>query len=595
MNLKKLLRSEGTIFLDSGFRGVPLLFSGPEKIITAASPGEIKPAFTELQQAVNGGYYCPGFISYEAGRVLMDMPVRETGFPYLWFGVYSSPEKLYPDVIDSPTAPPEIQPVAELEQEQYREGFEKIKNYIRAGDTYQVNYTFQIEFEPDISLAELFLRLRRHHPVPYSAFIQTREFTVSSHSPELFLRCEGDELQARPMKGTAPRGKTVIEDNARRESLHNSRKERAENLMIVDLLRNDLGKVGQTGTVEVPRLFEVEQYESVHQMVSTVKTKINTDSIYEIFKALFPCGSITGAPKRRTMEIIREVETSPREIYTGSIGLFLPTGDFSFNIAIRTLSSSKNSSKVRMGTGGGVVIDGKAEEEWEEAWLKTEFLSCRKPEFSLVETIRYTPAEGLPLLARHLERLERSADYFSIPMERKKIREQLVERLSRHSRSVKVRLLMDFAGRMNLEVSELPRAPYPLRVGLARRELNPREISHLRHKTTFRPTYSELRSRAEENGYFDYLLVDRDGHLTEGTISNIFVEIDGNLYTPPVERGLLPGVMRSRLLENGAEEKNISREELFEADNIYLTNALRGKMAVDHLEIPGEEKVITFQ
>ena len=594
MNLKQSLAEESTVFLDSGFTGQPLLFRNPEQKITAHSPADIKPALKRIDRALNAGYFCPGYISYEAGRALMNMPLEETGSPLLWFGVYSRPEELPADFDHLRPAPPAIQPKAEIDYERYISGFRQVKDYIRAGDTYQVNYTFRLGFEPGISPEELFLRLRQHHPVPFSAFIQNQKYTIASHSPELFLRREGDRLLSRPMKGTAPRGRTVSEDNRRRRDLRESEKERAENLMIVDLLRNDLGKVGKIGTVEVPRLFAVEQYESVHQMVSTVETVPTGETPYEIFKALFPCGSITGAPKRRTMEIIREVEASPREIYTGSVGLFTPDGDFCFNIAIRTLFYEQGTSRARLGTGGGVVIDGEGEKEWAESWLKTEFLNSEKPDFSLVETIRFSPSEGLPRLAGHLERLEKSAGYFSIPLDRSAVRGRIIERLRDRQTPAKVRLLLERSGEVNLEVSELPGKPAQVRVSLASRDLEPREVPHLRHKTTFRPTYNKLRTRAGEQNFFDYLLLDESGYLTEGTITNIFVQIDDRFYTPPLERGLLPGVMRDRLLENGAEVRDIHRKELLEADNLYLTNALRGKMAVDYLELPKKDEVVSY-
>ncbi|MGM0381450.1 MAG: aminodeoxychorismate synthase component I, partial [bacterium] len=516
------------------------------------------------------------------------------GFPHLWFGVFPRSKKMLVEDKKFRSPPPAIEPEAEIDYDRYRRGFQRIKEQIKAGNTYQVNYTFKIKFQTELSNSDLFLRLRRHHPVPFAAFVNTGNYTISSHSPELFLRREDQKILARPMKGTACRGETVADDRENLSYLQNSSKEQAENLMIVDLLRNDLGRIGKVGTVEVPRLFEIERYETLHQMVSTVEAELEIDSPYEIFRALFPCGSITGAPKRRTMKIIEEVEASPRNIYTGSIGLFKPGGDFCFNIAIRTLLNKRKSSLVRLGTGGGVVVDGEARNEWEEAWLKTKFLSSRQPKFSLVETISYSPGKGMSLLARHLDRLKKSAECFSISLDRKEVRKLLVDRLRSCSKPVKVRLLVNRSGQLKIETSDLPLTPANPRVGIIRRELQSEEVPYLKHKTTFRPTYSELRSRAAEKNYFDYLLVDKGGYLTEGTISNIFIEKNNQLYTPPVERGLLPGIMREVMLEKGAVEADIHREELFEAESVYLTNAVRGKIKVEQLNISESVKTVCF-
>jgi para-aminobenzoate synthetase/4-amino-4-deoxychorismate lyase len=441
----------------------------------------------------------------------------------------------------------------------------------------------------------LYARLRARQPARYGAFVHWQEGRrILSFSPELFFRIEHGggtrRITARPMKGTARRGRTTAEDRELAEWLRNDAKNRSENLMIVDLLRNDLGRVARTGTVRAETLFSVEKLPTLWQMTSTVTAELRPDAGYEaVFRALFPCGSITGAPKVRAMQLIGQIEDEPRGVYTGAIGFFSPR-ETVFNVAIRTLELE--GGRGAMGVGSGIVIDSEPEAEYRECLLKAEFLTGgadgrrRPPEedFSLIETMRWEG--GFPLLGMHLERLADSAEYFDFACDRAAVQAALEAYAQRFADAAprRVRLLLDRDGGLQITDEILPKdaGDSALRVCLAQARTDAADPM-LFHKTTHRPAYAAAFAAASRAGFADVLFFNGLGELTEGAISNVFVEKDGRWSTPPVTCGLLAGVLRRHLLATRPEieERVLDEDDLRQADAVYLANAVRGLRRVE--------------
>ncbi len=482
-----------------------------------------------------------------------------------------------------------------LSEAAYAQRIAAIHELIRAGDVYQLNFTAPFRFESRASAASLYAHLRARQPVDYGAFLhwQPGRF-IQSFSPELFFRLEQNgaarRIVTRPMKGTAPRGRTTREDRAIAEWLRNDPKNRSENVMIVDLLRNDLGRVAQTGTVRAERLFDVERHPTLWQMTSTVSAELRPDvGFHEIFRALFPSGSVTGAPKVRAMQLLAQLEDAPRGVYTGAIGYFSPQ-ETVFNVAIRTLEfeSGQINDEIRgvMGAGSGIVIDSDPAAEYRECLLKAEFLTrsaVRRPEqFSLIETMLWEgayPFGKFPLLELHLDRLDDSADYFDFFCDRAAIRAalELHARQFADSSERRVRLLLDRDGNTEISDQVLAHAARLARVRIASERTDPADAM-LYHKTTHRPLYAPAFEQASREGFDDVLFLNLRGEVTEGAIGNVFVEKDGRWFTPPIECGLLAGVYRRHLLSarSEIEERVLSLDDLRNADAVYLTNAVRG-------------------
>jgi len=502
---------------------------------------------------------------------------------------------------------PEPEIVAEfaLTETEYARRIAAIHEWIRAGDVYQLNFTAPMRFEVPGSAAALYSRLRARQPVDFGAFLHWQpNCRILSFSPELFFRIDDDgatrRIVTRPMKGTAPRGRTTREDREIAKWLHNDAKNRSENVMIVDLVRNDLGRVAQTGSVRVEELFSVERYPTLWQMTSTVSAELRPGvGFHDIFRALFPCGSITGAPKVRAMQLIAELEDSPRGVYTGAIGFFSPWQTV-FNVAIRTLEL--DGAWGTMGVGSGVVIDSDPAQEFRECLLKAEFLTglgacaatpvarsvrivSQPDKFFLIETMLWDGS--YPLIELHLDRLEDSAGYFGFACDRAAVKAALMgfakgfaDRAPR-----RVRLLVDRDGSPKITDEVLPRLAAEQRIGcvrIAEQRTDPADRM-LYHKTTHRPIYARAFEQAARDGFDDALFLNLRGELTEGAISNVFIEKDGRWFTPPVECGLLPGVYRRHLLETRSEieERVLFLEDLRHADAIYLANAVRGLRRVE--------------
>ena len=498
-----------------------------------------------------------------------------------------------------------------VDREAFCAAIARIHAAIGEGETYQVNYTYRLDFRTFGAPVSLYRRLRARQAVAFGAFIALPPGTagpdyVLSCSPELFLRKQGGRLSARPMKGTAPRAREAEGDSEIARMLAGDTKNRAENLMIVDLLRNDLGRIARTGSVRVPALFSVEAYPTVFQMTSTIEAELpDATGFPALLRALFPCGSITGAPKHRTMQLIAELETTPRGLYTGSIGWIDPPtraeqacGDFCLSVAIRTLTLQQGAvgghsagGEGRMGVGAGIVIDSRAEEEFEECALKARFLTGLDPGFSLFETMYATRADGIRQVERHLARLAASAAALGFACPRAEIVAALRQQVAglAPGQPSRMRLALHKDGRFEIVVAPLePLPPGPVEVLLA---LAPIDDPHglFVHKTTLRGRYDAGIRAAQARGAFDTLFFDADGWLTEGGRSNVFLRIDGEWLTPPVGRGVLPGTMRAALLDDpewDAREQPLRVEDLLRAERLVLTNALRG--AVEARLAPGE-------
>ncbi|MUK88313.1 aminodeoxychorismate synthase component I [Ornithinibacillus sp. L9] len=565
-------------FMNANGEKEPLLFKEPIDIIVANNIDEVIPTLQNVQAAVHKGYYAAGYLSYEAA------PAFEQAFqvnsdakmPLLWFGIFKEPQ------YKSITSTSQFQTkewIPQTDIASYNQSINQIKDYIEQGDTYQVNYTIRLKSEFDGDPIAYYNHLSTSQSANYSAFLNTGDYSILSASPELFFHLKDGKLTTKPMKGTVGRGTTDHEDTSNAEWLYHSEKNRAENVMIVDLLRNDLGRVAKAGTVQVPKLFTIEAYPTVFQMTSTVTAELEQDkNLIDIFKALFPCGSITGAPKVSTMNIINELETSPREVYCGTIGYITPEQEAIFNVPIRTVMIDNKSGTAQYGVGGGITWDSTNKEEYEEMLTKAKILTVNKEEFQLLETLGLENGEYI-VLDNHLNRIKQSAAYFSYSISIEEIRKRLLEIAVTHAEGFwKVRLLVSKKGSFEVEIKESTNLNEPVSVSLSRSPVQKSDV-FLYHKTTNRKVYEK--SKEPFPNAFDVLLWNEDGEITEFTIGNVVVELDGKYYTPPVESGLLAGTYRQHLIdENIIEERKIKVEELKDCTNVWLINSVRKWVAV---------------
>lgn len=548
------------------------LYQGPVETIVAETVADV-PAVLERLRTAEG--YVAGYLAYEAGLALEPRlaPLTRPAGSVAWFGLFHGYREIAPDEVASLLPDPEGawtgRPAPGIGRQAYDGALARVKDYIEAGDIYQANLTFPCDVATAGHPLALYAGLRARAGAGYGGVIWTGSEWLLSLSPELFFALKDDKITTKPMKGTAARS---ANDASVIESLRADPKQRAENLMIVDLLRNDLSRVAEAGSVEVPELFAVETYPTVHQMTSTVTARLRDGlGAADILAAIYPCGSVTGAPKIRAMEVIAEVESAPRGIYTGSIGRIDSNGDAAFNVAIRTLRIKPGETRATLGLGSGIVADSRAGEEWDECLAKGRFVADPRA-FDLIETMRFDPEGGIHLLDRHVSRIGESARTFGISFDRHAVRNELQAATFRISAPRRVRLMLSMSGRIAIEISPLHPAPAePVDVALAPLPVAADDF-RLRHKTSDRAFYSEARKAA---GTWEVALVDAQGFVTEGSFTNIFVKGEGVLLTPPLTRGLLPGVLRAELLANGsAVEADLRPDDL--ANGFFIGNALRG-------------------
>ncbi|WP_142828529.1 aminodeoxychorismate synthase component I [Planococcus soli] len=559
----------------------PLLFSEPLEVLETGTLSEVPGILGKVEKAVAAGFYAAGYVSYEAAPAFHpEMQVQAGGeMPLVWFGIFNEPKKSFSLSEELPYTVTDWEMASSVER--YKEGIQEIKQAIAEGETYQVNYTERLVSEFTGSGLGFYRQLARNQQADYGAYLNMGRFRVLSASPELFFKVYEGKLTAKPMKGTASRGRTTQEDKEQVTALLASEKEKAENLMIVDLLRNDMSRLAKQGTVKADPLFTVETYPTVHQLTSTVSAKLDpTATILNWFQALFPCGSITGAPKISTMKYIAALEQTPRDVYCGAIGFITPEKNATFNVPIRTVVVDQEKGTARYGVGGGITWDSTSEGEYNELQTKAEVLTAKRPVFSLLESLKLEDG-NYPLLPYHMARLQDSADYFHFPGNIQGAENALMELAQKYKQGIfKVRLLLNHKGQIEVQAQKTAPIAEPVKCILARSAVDSKD-PFLFHKTTHREVYEQAANNLPEE-VFSVLLWNEKQQLTEFTIGNLVLEKDGRFYTPPVSCGLLAGTFRQHLLDQQViEERIIYIEELQDYEAVWLINGVRGWLSVE--------------
>ena len=572
-----------------------LRFEDPVAVLEARRPDEVPGALAAVEAEVAGGLWAAGFLAYEAAPALdpalsdrarePEDPFRQ--MPLLWFATFRKVRRTsVEEGGDGGQGEPPLRWRPSIPRERFDERIGRIREHIADGDTYQINYTLRLRTELERDDRAFYHDLLLAQRGSYAAYLNLGRYRILSASPELFFRIEGDRITTRPMKGTAPRGRWPAEDEEAARRLRASTKDRAENAMIVDLLRSDLGRISRPGSVTVPAMFEAERYETVWQLTSTVTSQLVAGTgIVDVFRALFPSGSVTGAPKIRSMQIIRDLEDSPRGVYTGAIGYLSPPqarqgegeGEprANFNVAIRTVALDTESGIAEYGVGGGVTFDSTARGEYDEVLAKARILTARPPPFGLIETLRYDPGEGFRRLEGHLGRLRASAEYFGFELDEPALGEALEKGVADAEGSRRVRLVLWRNGETEIATASITASANTVRLAIDDRPVDPADPL-LFHKTTYRARYEEAASRHPEAD--DVVFVNPDGEVTETTTTNLAVRLDGVWWTPPLGSGLLPGVERAALLASGElAERPITVEQLRRAQALEVLNSVRGR------------------
>lgn len=561
-------------------RDQDFLFAPLETVEIFRDGQKIEDFFERLEIWRKKGFWLAGYFTYEFGFYLdeaFNALRKNFDFDLAWVGVCEAPREIKPKRL-----PQNMENlsyltgafVPQISEGQHEGAITRIKKFLEAGSTYQVNYTFKQKFHFEGDPLSFYFALRRSQPTRYAAFIDTGSKHVVSLSPELFFQSDKNKITVQPMKGTCARGYNTAKDEENLKKFISNTKVRAENLMIVDLLRNDLGRV--CSRVTVKKMFEVEKHPTLFQMTSSIEGKLKKNTgIKNIFTALFPSGSVTGAPKIKTMYLIDELEASPRGVYTGAIGYIAPKNKMCFSVAIRTAELEKGFGE--LGIGGGIVYDSSAQEEYKEALLKARFLTRHYPHFDLIETLLWEKGKGYLFFGSHLARLGRSCEYFSRPHNIKTIRGYLLKIARRfRGEKIRVRLAVDPHGDIAFDAREEKSAIAPQRITLCESRLESNDI-FLYHKTSHRAFYDEHLHKARAAGFFETIFMNERGELTEGTFTNLFIEQNNELFTPPVACGLLPGVLREHLLSTGrAREKLLYPQDLKTAAKIFVGNSVRG-------------------
>lgn len=570
-------------YLYFNFAQQPIQFINPIQILTAHTVQEVIPCLEHVQQKVSKGYYAAGYLSYEASPAFnQDFPVKQKNtMPLLWFGIFQKAIKSEQiENKDQTYSFTEWKP--NLSINNYYKNVEKIQSYIKNHQTEQVNYTITLESKFTGSAFNYYKQLERAQAANYSAYLNTGHFSVLSASPELFFHVKDGIITTKPMKGTINRGKTYAEDIRNAQWLQSSEKNRLENQLITHLVCEEMKDIAEDGTMKTSETFKVEKYPTVYQMTSTVQAKIAPQkNITDIFKALYPSGSVTGTPKKETMNIIQRLERKPREVYCGTIGYLTPDQEAIFNVPIRTVVIHKKNGKAEYGVGGAITINSNKKEEYNEILTKANLLTEHQPTFQLLETFGLINGE-LIVFENHIQRLKQSAKYFdfiiNIPLIKQEL--QLIAKTHRN-KSWKIRVLADKDGNYSIEKNEINQNPAKVSIPLANKPISKNNI-FLYHKTTNRSIYDEQTKRHEDA--FDVLLWNENKEITEFTTGNVVVEFEEKFITPPVECGLLPGTFREMLLRKEIiKEKKITIEELQKCKKIWYINSVRKWIPVNLL------------
>ena len=561
---------------------------GPAGVLEARRPEEVRGVLAAAEQAAARSLWVAGFVTYEAApgsdpalRVHArpaDGPFAD--LPLAWLAMFEGREET--SLPEPPEPPTDIATAwrPAMQRTDYDIAIARIHEAIADGDTYQVNFTLPLEAEVRGDPRGLYRDLAYAQRGRYASYMDTGTHRVLSASPELFFRIDGDRITSRPMKGTAPRGRWLGEDEEMRRTLESSVKDRAENAMIVDLLRNDIGRVARSGSVRWTDLFAAERFETVWQLTSTVEAELRpNEGIADIFAALFPCGSVTGAPKVSTMGIIADLEVAARGVYCGTVGFLAPSGaagpSARFNVAIRTVVQDARSGAAVYGVGGGITWDSRAAAEYDETVAKARVLTARRPPVRLLETLAHEPGSGYRRLNEHLARLRASATYLGMALDEDAVRAALDREAGRFAKPSRVRLVVDRRGRVESGSAPLTETVEPVRLAIDRTDpVDPSDPS-LFHKTTARARYDRARERFPDAD--DVVLLNTAGNVTETTRANLAVRTDGRWVTPPLSDGLLPGCERAALLQDGTlEEASVRIEDLEHAESVAFLNSVRG-------------------
>ncbi len=583
--LKNFLENdEPGIFLYTGLKDKinrkSYLFLNPIDEIICKKPEDIAKCFSKIENFLKNGFYAAGFISYETGYFLekkLNKFIKNYDFPFLNFLIFKRPFIFNNFCLDNAVITKNDYAVYNLKSnisfKEYKKNFIKIKNLIKNGEVYQINYCFKLNFNFAGNISSFFLDLNNNQKVSYCAFIKNKNYKILSFSPELFFKIENNKIILKPMKGTLLKNdkkKSII------KTLKNE-KNKAENVMIVDLIRNDLGKICKINSIKATSLFTIEEYDTLYQMTSEIKGTLKTKNIFNIIKSIFPSGSVTGAPKIRAMEILKEIEKENRFFYTGAIGFFSPEKNSVFNIPIRTIMVKNN--KCEIGIGSGIVYDSKLKSEYKECLGKANFLTKLTRSFALIETLRIIKNKGYFLLPFHLKRLLKSCKFFNFKFDLKKIKKSLIK--IKPDSDYKIRLLLFPDGKYKIE-KLIFKENSENKIRFSEIKINLNNI-FLYHKTTNRTLYNKEYKESLKDGFIDCIFLNERNEVTEGCISNIFIKKNNIFYTPPVKSGLLPGVFREYLLKKNPEifkEKILYKTDILNADEIYICNSVMGMKKV---------------
>lgn len=572
------------------------LFTHPINQVEFFHGDSVDPFFKKLEAFLNAGYWLAGYFTYEFGyyldTVLYELQDHTWDEPLAWFGVFHHPmcfnknELTHFKIANSKNDSSKLSTNSGFEflcnsitKSDYDTAIQIIRRNIESGNTYQVNYTFKQYYRYTDSPIALYNQLKNNQPTSYLAYLQTPFNHILSCSPECFFQIQDSVLQTKPMKGTVKRGLWYEQDQHYKTWLLNDEKNRAENAMIVDLMRNDMTPLSEPGTVNPVHLFQVESYTRLHQLTSTIQSRIKSPfHLHELFSRLFPCGSITGAPKLATMKIIRELETKARGIYTGSIGYFSPQRNACFNVAIRTLQMKNGHAE--LGIGGGITYDSLDTHEFEEATLKSKFVQHTTPNFALLETMRWESGKGIFLVEEHIQRLEHSFSYFQCSGTIESIKQTLrmYEPQSdlANTQIVKIRLLVYPDSHYLFQEFPYNSPDQPVSIAIHPTRMNAAN-TWLYHKTTHRSFYDTLHAEARKQGFYDWIFLNQEGYLTEGCISTLFLVSQGRMVTPSLACGLLPGTLRQHLLNTKqVTETYLCEKDLLQADEVYVGNSVSG-------------------